>query len=46
VDGQAVGAAAFLQVTRQGGIPMPPPRDWLRYSNQTNTDGDGLGHGG
>ena len=25
---------------------MPAPRDFLRYSNHTNTDGRWLGHGG
>ena len=25
---------------------MPSPRDWLCYSNQTNTNGTWLGHGG
>lgn len=46
VDGRHVGDKAFLQATRAGGIPMPPPRERLRYSNQTNTDGDWIGHGG
>lgn len=25
---------------------MPSPRSYLRYSNQTNTDGRWIGHGG
>lgn len=46
VDGAAFGSAAFTDRTRQGGVPMPAPRDRLRYSNQTNTDGTWVGHGG
>lgn len=46
VDGQPFGSAAFLDVTRRGGVPMPAPRAHLRYSNQTNTDGTWVGHGG
>jgi CubicO group peptidase (beta-lactamase class C family) len=46
VDGRQVGSAAFIERTRTAGIPLKPPRDWLRYSNQTNTDGRWLGHGG
>ena len=46
VDGRAIGSASFIERSLQGGIPMPAPRDWLRYSNQTNTDGRWLGHGG
>lgn len=45
-NGAEVGDPAFIAATRAGGIPMPKPRDWLRYSNQTNTDGDWIGHGG
>jgi CubicO group peptidase (beta-lactamase class C family) len=44
--GGSVGSAAFIDATRGRGVPMPPPREWLRYSNQTNTDGRFLGHGG
>jgi CubicO group peptidase (beta-lactamase class C family) len=29
-----------------GGVPMPAPRADLRYSNQTNTNGTWIGHGG
>lgn len=46
VDGQPFGSAAFLEKTLQGGVPMPAPRAHLRYSNQTNTDGSWIGHGG
>lgn len=46
VDGKAFGSASFIKKTLAGGIPMPAPRAHLRYSNQTNTDGTWLGHGG
>jgi CubicO group peptidase (beta-lactamase class C family) len=46
VDGRPFGSAAFLRATLAQGVPMPPPREHLRYSNQTNTDGVWLGHGG
>jgi CubicO group peptidase (beta-lactamase class C family) len=46
VDGRAIGSASFIKMTLAGGIPMPAPRAHLRYSNQTNTDGTWLGHGG
>ncbi|WP_137110303.1 serine hydrolase [Rhodobacter sp. SY28-1] len=46
VDGRAFGSAAFLERTLTGGVPMPAPRAHLRYSNQTNTDGTWVGHGG
>jgi CubicO group peptidase (beta-lactamase class C family) len=46
VAGQRLGDAGFIDRTLTRGVPMPPPRDWLRYSNQTNTDGRFLGHGG
>jgi CubicO group peptidase (beta-lactamase class C family) len=46
VDGRMVGSPAFLQATLKGGVPMPSPRSSLRYSNQTNTDGRWIGHGG
>lgn len=46
VDGTPFGSAAFLDRTLVGGIPMPAPRADLRYSNQTNTDGTWIGHGG
>lgn len=44
--GQKVGSPAFLQATLAGGVAMPAPRGHLRYSNQTNTDGRWIGHGG
>ena len=47
VHGEAVGSAAFIDETRSGrGTAMSEPRGWLRYSNQTNTNGRWLGHGG
>lgn len=46
VDGQPYGSAAFLAATLAGGVPMPAPRAHLRYSNQTNTNGTWVGHGG
>lgn len=46
IDGRPFGSAEFLAMTRKGGVPMPAPREHLRYSNQTNTDGVWLGHGG
>ena len=44
--GQEVGSPAFLQATLAGGVAMPAPRGHLRYSNQTNSDGRWIGHGG
>lgn len=46
VTGRPFGSATFIKRTLAGGIPMPAPRAHLRYSNQTNTDGHWLGHGG
>jgi CubicO group peptidase (beta-lactamase class C family) len=46
VNGADFGSASFLDRTLLGGVPMPAPRDQLRYSNQTNTDGIWVGHGG
>jgi CubicO group peptidase (beta-lactamase class C family) len=46
VDGKPFGSAAFIDRTLQGGVPMPAPRAHLRYSNQTNTNGVWVGHGG
>ncbi|SJM32652.1 serine hydrolase domain-containing protein [Mesorhizobium delmotii] len=47
VDGRRVGDAAFIEGTRRNpGPPLQKPRDWMRYSRQTNTDGTWLGHGG
>ena len=46
VNGVAVGSADFIARTLTGGIPLPAPRGHLRYSNQTNTNGRWLGHGG
>lgn len=45
--GGALGNAAFLQSSlSRSAPPMPPPRDWLRYSNHLMTDGRLLGHAG
>lgn len=47
VDGRRVGDAAFIEETRRNpGPPLQKPRDLVRYSRQTNTDGTFLGHGG
>ncbi|PDT33406.1 MULTISPECIES: serine hydrolase domain-containing protein [Sinorhizobium] len=46
IDDQRIGSASFIEGSLQAGIPMSPPREHLRYSNQTNTDGRWLGHGG
>lgn len=45
-DGRTFGSPAFLQETLGRGLPMPAPREDLRYSNQMNTNGVWLGHGG
>lgn len=47
VDGTQLVASAYLERTRhEPGPAMPRPRDWLHYSNQAQTDGRWLGHGG
>jgi len=47
VGGQDVGSPAFIETTRsRKGAPYAAPREWLRYSNHTATDGQCLGHGG
>ncbi|MES0003368.1 beta-lactamase family protein [Mesorhizobium sp. M0051] len=47
IDGRRVGDAAFIEETRRNpGPAWPKPRDWMRYSRQTFTDGNWLGHGG
>jgi CubicO group peptidase (beta-lactamase class C family) len=46
VDGRWVGSAPFIARTLQQGVPLAPPREWIRYSNQANTTGRWLGHGG
>jgi CubicO group peptidase (beta-lactamase class C family) len=47
LDGRRVGDKDFIKATRRKpGPPMPAPRDWIAYSNQTMTDGTWLGHGG
>ena len=46
VDGRAFGSAEFIKRTQGSGIRMAAPRQHLSYSNQTNTNGVWLGHGG
>ena len=46
IDGRPFGSAGFIDATLGQGVPMPAPRSHLRYSNQTNTDGTWVGHGG
>jgi CubicO group peptidase (beta-lactamase class C family) len=46
VNGARFGSAEFLAQTMGRGVAMPPPRGHLRYSNQFNTSGRWLGHGG
>ncbi len=47
VDGRRVGDADFIDDTRRNpGPSIPEPRDSIRYSRQTMTDGTWLGHGG
>ena len=46
VDGRRVGSADFIEATLKQGVPMPKPRQAVRYSNQTNTNGRWIGHGG
>ncbi len=46
VDGRMFGGGRFINETLRSGVPLAPPREWIRYSNQTNTNGRWLGHGG
>ncbi len=47
IAGRQVGNPDFIEATRKHPGPvMPAPRDWLHYSNQTNTNGRWIGHGG
>ncbi len=47
LSGEQVASAAFLDQTLARGAPaMTPPKEWLRYSNQTMTDGRVIGHAG
>jgi len=46
VDGSQAGSASFIEGTLKGGVTVAPPRSWLRYHNQCNTNGRWLGHGG
>jgi len=45
--GNPLGNAAFLRQSLTRAAPsLTPPKDWLRYSNQTMTDGRVIGHAG
>ena len=45
--GKPVGNAAFLDHSLARAAPaLTPPKGWLRYSNQTMTDGRMVGHAG
>lgn len=46
VDGRMIGGERFIEETLRLGVPLAPPREWIRYSNQANTTGRWLGHGG
>jgi CubicO group peptidase (beta-lactamase class C family) len=46
IDGEPVGSAAFIRATSASGVPCSPPRERLRYSNMTFTNGRWIGHGG
>jgi CubicO group peptidase (beta-lactamase class C family) len=46
IAGERVGSAAFIEQTLSAGIPMPKPRDRIRYSNHMNVLGRSLGHAG
>lgn len=47
VNGERVGSGAFIEETlRRKGPSYAAPRQWMRYSNHTATDGECLGHGG
>jgi CubicO group peptidase (beta-lactamase class C family) len=46
VRGETVGSAAFIDQTLSSGVPMAPPYEGIRYSNQTMVSGRFLGHGG
>ncbi|WP_299356833.1 serine hydrolase domain-containing protein [uncultured Shimia sp.] len=47
VHGEPFANADFLQKTLlRRALPMSPPKNWLRYSNHTMTDGRMVGHAG
>jgi CubicO group peptidase (beta-lactamase class C family) len=46
VGGEAIGSAAFIDQTVSGGVAMPHPYEWVRYSNHLMVTGRWLGHGG
>ena len=47
LSGQPVGNASFLNDSLGRLAPsLTPPKEWLRYSNQTMTDGRVVGHAG
>jgi CubicO group peptidase (beta-lactamase class C family) len=46
VSGEIVGSPAFIEQTLSSGVQMPPPLEWIRYSNHTMVTGRLLGHSG
>jgi len=46
VNGRQVGNDQFIETSLGQGLPMSKPRERLNYSNQTNSNGRWLGHGG
>jgi len=46
VAGEFVGSESFIDQTLLSGARMPPPYEWIRYSNHTMISGPSLGHGG
>ncbi|SHI58268.1 CubicO group peptidase, beta-lactamase class C family [Shimia gijangensis] len=47
VHGKPFANQAFLNATLgRAALPMSPPKDWLKYSNHTMTNGQLLGHAG
>lgn len=46
VHGGTVGSSAFIKRSRERGVSMPPPHDWVRYSNHVMVWGRAIGHTG
>lgn len=47
IHGAPFASADFLAKTlARSALPLSPPKNWLRYSNQTMTDGRMIGHAG
>ncbi len=46
INGKRVGSAAFMEKTVREGTGWSRPDDVYRYSNQSETDGKWIGHGG